>query len=433
MFRAVWFGRVISVFLGVAGFAAGLSESAAQTPSAESLRLQDVLAKVMQTNPKLQGQRYAIAGADARKDQAALRPALELGLDVENVLGTGRVRTFNNAEATLRLGTVLELGGKREKRVALADSERDLITIEKDAERLDILAEATRRFILVLAEQERLQLARQNLELTERTVNLVKQRVAQGRASLVEGHNAKLAFIQSEIAVQEQQSSLRNTWASLSASWGGKPERQGESVGDIFELPVLAAFSQLTDAVERNADIIRFATERRVNEAKLRLSEAGRTPDVSANLGIRRLQTTKDQAIVFSVAVPLGTSSRSAPFEREAQSRIESGRFEEATARNNLTATLYGLHGQVESARNVFAQLQEAALPEATQAERLTEEGYQTGRLSLLELTVARQSRLAVRQQAVTTAATYHQLFLEIERLTGQSMAVKAEAQNNAR
>ena len=147
MFRAVWFGRVISVFLGVAGFAAGLSEAAAQTPSAESLRLQDVLAKVMQTNPKLQGQRYAIAGADARKDQAALRPALELGLDVENVLGTGRVRTFNNAEATLRLGTVLELGGKREKRVALADSERDLITIEKDAERLDILAEATRRFI----------------------------------------------------------------------------------------------------------------------------------------------------------------------------------------------------------------------------------------------------------------------------------------------
>ena len=395
MFRAVWFGRVISVFLGVAGFAAGLSEAAAQTPSAESLRLQDVLAKVMQTNPKLQGQRYAIAGADARKDQAALRPALELGLDVENVLGTGRVRTFNNAEATLRLGTVLELGGKREKRVALADSERqtrqiidaerDLITIEKDAERLDILAEATRRFILVLAEQERLQLARQNLELTERTVNLVKQRVAQGRASLVEGHNAKLAFIQSEIAVQEQQSSLRNTWASLSASWGGKPERQGESVGDIFELPVLAAFSQLTDAVERNADIIRFATERRVNEAKLRLSEAGRTPDVSANLGIRRLQTTKDQAIVFSVAVPLGTSSRSAPFEREAQSRIESGRFEEATARNNLTATLYGLHGQVESARNVFAQLQEAALPEATQAERLTEEGYHPGRLSLLE------------------------------------------------
>jgi cobalt-zinc-cadmium efflux system outer membrane protein len=393
----------------------------------ESLRLQDVLARVIATNPKLQGQRYALAGADARRDQAALRPAVEVGLDVENVLGTGQLRAFKDSETTLRLGTVLELGGKRDKRIAAADRERELIALEKDAERLDILAEATRRFILALAEQERQTLATQNQDLARRTLDVVQQRVAQGRASPVDSSTAKLALAQAEITAQEQQARVRNTWALVAATWGGAPDAAGHAVGLLSDLPALAAFSSLTDAMEKNPDILRFATERRVNEAKLRLSEAGRTPDIAANLGLRHFEATKDQAVVFSVSVPLGTGGRSAAYEREAQSRIDLGRAEEATARANLTAALYGLYAQLESARTAHDKLQSTALPEAAQAEKLTEEGFRSGRLSLMELNVARRALLDVRQQAVATAATYHQLFLEIERLTGRSMTGNAQ------
>ncbi|MDX2142484.1 MAG: TolC family protein [Rhodospirillaceae bacterium] len=389
----------------------------------ENLRLQDILARVIATNPKLQGQRYALAGADARRDQAALRPVLELGIEVENVLGTGQLRAFKDTEATLRLGTVLELGGKRDRRIDTADRERELIALEKDAERLDILAEAARRFILALAEQERLALAVQDLDLSQRTVDDVKQRVTLGRASPVESSTAKLALAQSEIGVQEQRSQMRAAWASVSATWGGAPDASGQAQGALFDLPVLPPFSTLAQAIEKNPDVVRFATERRVNEAKLRLAEASRDPDVAASVGLRRFQATKDQAVVFAVSVPLGSGGRSAPYEREAQSRIAQGQADEAAARVNLAAALYGLHQQMEGSRGALDKLQSAALPEAVQAERLTEDGFLQGRLSLVELNLARRALLGVRQQAVATAATYHQFYLEIERLTGRSLS----------
>lgn len=418
---------VFSLIVSMSGVFAAQAD--AQSADSVTVRLQDALAKVLTANSKLQGQKYELAGADARRELAALRPAYEMSLDVENVLGTGQLRTFGDTEATLRLGTVLELGDKRDKRTSLADSERQLLAVEKDAERLDILAETTRRFILVLTEQERSKLALQNQQLAERTVELIKQRVAQGRASPVESNNAKLALAQAQISVQEQQATLRSAWAALSATWGAPPGASGVCIGSLFELPQPATFSVLEKAIDENPDITRFASERRVNESKLRLAEANHDPDVSAGIGVRRLQATKDQALVFSVSVPLGSAGRSGPSEREALSRIELGRYEEAAARANLIGTLYGLYEQLESARLSFGKLQDTVLPEAVQAERLTEEGFQSGRFSFLELTLARQTLLDIREQAVTKAATYHQLYLEIERLTGQSMTVSGGAQ----
>ncbi|MDX2224081.1 MAG: TolC family protein [Rhodospirillaceae bacterium] len=394
------------------------------------LRLEDALARAIAANPTLQGHSFVLAEADARRDQAALRPAYELGLEVENVFGTGQVRTFGDTEATLRLGTVLELGGKRDRRMASADRERELVAIAKEAERLDILAEAARRFILVLAEQERVKLAAQNRDLAARTVDVVRERVAQGRASPVESANAALALVQAELSMRDRETALREAWAALAASWGDPPEAaRGEAVGAFADLPPAAPFAELAAAVERNPDIARFASERRVNESKLRLAEANRTPDVTAGLGLRRLQATKDQALVFSVSVPLGSASRSAPYEREALSRLEQGRFEEAAARAELVATLYGLYQRLDTARHSYARIQDAALPEATRAEQLTDDGFRSGRFSLLELTVARQALLAVREQAVATAATYHQLYLDIERLTGRPLAGPDSAQ----
>ena len=387
-----------------------------------TFRLEDALARVIDAHPKLQGQRFALVGAAARADQAALRPALEVGLEVENVLGTGQLRTFGDTEATLRIGTVLELGDKRERRIAAAGRARDLLAIEQDAERLDILAEASRRFIRLLAEQERKALAADTRELAARTEAAIKERVGQARASPVDAANAALALAEAEISIAEQDAVVRGAYGVLAAMWGGSVTETAAATGAFETLAELPPFATLTAAVEQNPDILRFAGERRVNESKLRLAEAERTPDVTAAVGLRRLQATKDQALVFSVSVPLGAGQRSAPFEREAQSQLDRVASDEAAARAELMATLHGLYQQAAAARETHRRLQSAALPEALKAGRLTDDGFRLGRFSLLELTTARRALLAVRERAITAAATYHQLYLEIERLTGRAL-----------
>ena len=54
------------------------------------------------------------------------------------------------------------------------------------------------------------------------------------------------------------------------------------------------------------------------------------------------------------------------------------------------------------------------------------ERGYRSGRYSLLHLNDAQKVLLEARLESVITAAEFHTLRLEIERLTGQAMATGA-------
>jgi outer membrane protein, heavy metal efflux system len=53
----------------------------------------------------------------------------------------------------------------------VASSDRSMAAVEQQARELDVLAEVTRRFIDVVAAQERVSLARETSNLTERTAS----------------------------------------------------------------------------------------------------------------------------------------------------------------------------------------------------------------------------------------------------------------------
>jgi cobalt-zinc-cadmium efflux system outer membrane protein len=403
-------------------FSVGIWASPVYGQSGPELTLADAINRVSQSHPRLLAQPYAVSGAAARSAQAGLRPALELGLDVENVLGSGEIRSFRAAEATLRLSTVLERGDKRAARVASATTERDLLRLTHEAERLDILAETARRFIAVLAAQENLRLSRESLALAQQTQAFIKSRVAQGAASPLERSTAALAAVQAEIDAAEKETAVRMASAHLAAMWGEAPEPEMTAAGALLALPALGEFEQLRAALERNPAIARLATERRVYEARVRLAEASAVPDVSVGLGVRRLEATNDIGVVLSAAVPLGSSARAAPATQEAQSRLQQNAFEAAAAKAELTNVLYGAHLQAEGARNAFERLQGDGIPLAEEAASQADQGYRAARFSLLELAAARQSLLALRLQAVAQASAYHNAVLEIERLTGEPL-----------
>ena len=82
--------------------AAPCLQAAAQSP--EILTLDDAFARVAQTHPDLRlvdSQRGLLS---AEFDRAALRPAYVAGIAIENALGTGSARGFDEAEIGLTRG-----------------------------------------------------------------------------------------------------------------------------------------------------------------------------------------------------------------------------------------------------------------------------------------------------------------------------------------
>lgn len=96
---------------------------------------------------------------EARRLQAGLLPNPEVEIDIEEFGGSSTRTGFDAATTKLQLSQLTELGGKRGFRTRVADIEKDLAEWDYRAGRLNVLTDATKAFIDVLAAQEQLALA----------------------------------------------------------------------------------------------------------------------------------------------------------------------------------------------------------------------------------------------------------------------------------
>jgi outer membrane protein, heavy metal efflux system len=414
---------VSALLAGAAANAQGQTRESTQmqmvAPGAP-LTLRDAVARVMDANPRLQGQRFALAGADARRDQAKLRPAIEIGVEAEDIFGTDKVSTFNDSQITLQISTVLEMGGKRDNRISASERERDLLLTELDAEKLDVVAEVTRRFIKLVAVQRELSLAQRSQELAASTRKAVAQRVAAGVGAALEQRNAEISLARAEIELARAETSIFQASQSLGAMWGGEVSMTQASA-ELFTLPNLAPMAALDAQLMENPNLARFASERRVEEAKLRLADSQATPDVTVGAGVRRLQSARSNAFVLSFSVPLGSASRSAPYAAESRSRLQQVDYREQAARAELKATLSAFHQEAVQRSAQVGLLRERAVPQAESAVQLAQTGFGVGRYSLLELLSAQQQLIDLQRQAIDASVAYHNAVIEIERLTARS------------
>ena len=90
------------------------------------LTLDAALQRVIEIHPELRALRQSDAALAAEIEHAGQRPARRLELDLENGLGTGAASALDGSELTLALSSLIERGGKRQARIAVAEGQREL-------------------------------------------------------------------------------------------------------------------------------------------------------------------------------------------------------------------------------------------------------------------------------------------------------------------
>jgi cobalt-zinc-cadmium efflux system outer membrane protein len=403
--------------------------AAAAAPTAEptgALTLAQAIEAAIARNPELHASAYELKAADARITQARLRPNPEASLEIDGIAGRGLAAAADERQATLALSQVLELGDKRGRRVAVANSDRSVVAVEQQARELDVLAEVTRRFIDVVAAQERVSLARETSGLTERTAKAIAARVEAARTPQAELSRAQIAVTRAHADQRQAESVLRGTKRSLVAMWGETSPVFDSARADLLALEPLASFEMLQDRLGRNPDILRFASEGRLRDAELRLAQSQARPNLTVGVGLRRFQATGDVGLTagFSMALPMFDRNQGAI--AEAQVRRQQTQAQEQSAQIRLQAELFALYQQLLSSRDLLATLQNDVLPQARAALDQTQVGYDRGRFSYLELGVAQQELVSLRAAVIDTAADCHRLTAEIERLTAEPITKEA-------
>lgn len=420
--------------LGVCYLAVALLAAPAQAVgAAPALTLRQAVDAALAGNPDLAVFTFELRAQDARTRQAALLPPLEASLEAENVLGTGDTKGTDAAEFTFALSRVVELGGKRDARVAAAQAGLAALDIEREARQLDVLAEVTRRFITVAARQEQLRLARTGRELAEQTLTASERRVRAAKSPHVELDRAHIALDRARLTEQRTGVGLETARKQLAALWGesqaviaGRPF--GEVQANLFTMPATGEFEALRARLAANPDLLRFASEARLRDAELRLAATLRKPDLTLAGGLRSLEESNDHAFVASVSLPLFSGRRAESFVAEAQAnrrRVDIGR---RAAEVRATAALFELHHQLRQAVVEADTLRDDMLPRVEEALTETRYAYDRGRYSYLELVDAQREYLAVQAALIEAATDAHNLQAEIERLTSAPLTAPLPA-----
>lgn len=386
------------------------------------ITLDDAFARVAERHPDLRwvDLRGDVLAADLAR--ASLRPAITGGATLENAFGTGATRGVRAAELSLTLASVFERGGKLDARRTLAQSRVDALALERETRRLDLLADVARRYLAIVAVHAQQRIAGLDVAQRERAVAAAHERLRAGASpeSVVLGARAALAraLLDRDRGAQRLDAARRH----LAALWGERNPSFDVATIDPTVLPPVADATALVALLEQSPELVRFADERRIREARLQLARSEGVGDVQWQVGVRRLESGDDTALLAGVSIPLGSRQRAQPALREAEAELAALDVEREGKALALQSTLLDAHGRYRSAQFEVEHVRDEVLPLLAKAEAAAERAWRGGAASYLEWAQLQSARTAEMRQQLDVAVDAQRALIEIQRLTGQSM-----------
>ncbi len=406
--------RIIAAVMAAGVCASSLQAQTSSPGSAEPvLTLAEALARAGASSPFQDAASAGVRAAEAQRRVAALRPNPSIVAETENVAGTGIYRGLRSSETTVGLALPLERGGKRGARIALAEAQIGRAGLQADIVRADLRLRVTQTYVVAIAAQRRVAIARDQFGIATEVLRAAKIRVQAGRASPLEEQRADVARIAANSMMERAERSAvvasANLARLLGIPVGPLDDAWFQRVEAILRSPASGAAGTLTAAAAR-ADLA-TAT------AQVRLARSQRVPDLTLSASARRLEQTNDTAAVFGVSIPLTVfnGGRSAVAVADAQ-RDQS----DALRRVALLDAEQDIVGAQVDAANAATTARNAAGPAlaaAQESARIARIGYREGKFGQLDLLDAERTLLDTRTAAIDALATYHDAQARLERL----------------
>ncbi|HWS27476.1 MAG TPA: TolC family protein [Xanthomonadales bacterium] len=385
--------------------------------SASELTLEQAVAQALAQHPSLQAQAQSVRAAESHAQALALGPQWTVGGELENVLGTGAVSGIHGAETTLRLSRAIELRDKlaARERVGAAEVARQSQGIGRL--QVAIAAQAAQRHIAVVGHQQRLAILRTHLFLAEANQKLLTHWVEASRASDAELLQADVALIDARLRVEDAEHELDSARVALAALWG-ESDPEFDASGALDNLPAVAPLAELQAQLPASVEQLAFVADSAALDAQRELAASAAKGDVTVSVGVRRLETIDDQALLFGVSMPLGSAPRSALGVARVDAELAALTARQQAAQWDARQQLYGLYRELEHARHVVETHQRETLPAAEAAMAASQRGFELGRFGFLVLNQAQQSLIDLRLAVLEAQQRYHTLLVSIERLT---------------
>jgi cobalt-zinc-cadmium efflux system outer membrane protein len=400
--------------------------------SGHPITLSDALRRALAANPRLTAAEKDVRVAAGHRHQAGAFPNPQASFEVDNAFGSGELKGLEDAETTLQISQLIELGGKREARIAAGSAEVDAARWERAAVRLEIVSKTAVAFFDVLTAQRRIQIYNDQIAALDRLTPLLQKRVDAGASSPAEVARARVAVdlvrVDRERAVTASSIARRE----LAIVMGVNVPDFSRAVGDLNRVGAPPAFQTVLKAIDINPQLMRWSAVWAQRDAELLIARLKPIPDVQVFAGWRHFNqvwngTTfeaNDNAVRLGLSVPLPVWDQNIGGIEAARESLSKVQAERASNRLVLVLTLGRAYDTLVGAGREIDLLRTSTIPNARTAVDGMESGYREGRYTLLELLDVESSSTQASLRELDALLSFHISVAIIEGLTGAALKI---------
>jgi cobalt-zinc-cadmium efflux system outer membrane protein len=379
-----------------------------------SLTLETALRLTREHNPHVQAARLQADAAGALRDDAGRRPNPVLSVGVENigggVLGDAR-------ESQLVLSQPIELGGDRAARTGLAAARLDAARAGVASAAIDQEALTTELFLDAWVSQESLRRLAEAVTLAREAVASATERLNAGAAPAYERTRATSFMALREVEHARAATALEAALDRLLQQWSGAATFDSLALGEPpLEEPAALEILRMRGA--RHPDRLKAEAARREGEWRVRHARALRTPDLSVDAGVRRLEGPDATGFVVGIAVPLPLWNSARGMITAAAAEREAAGLEAGALERDLDRRLRVTRARLLTALQQLDRLQAGAAPAAEEAMEQIRSAYRVGRLGYLDIQEGQRSLLEIELMRIEAHAEVWRASTELGRLT---------------
>lgn len=414
-------GRLVRSWL----LATALALAAPIAVHAQPLTLTDALRRAVTADPARPALASRLSAAEAGARQAAVRPNPVIGVEIEDVAGSGAYSMVDRGQATFYYQQSQERGGKRDARTALARSDIAVVRLRDDIRALDLLHEVEVAWIDAVATEAEVRLAEERLALARRAQSEVARRVKVARDPLFAGARADAQVAEAMIALSQAQARAANAKQTLSAYWGG-----GVIEIDPASLEDLGAAESRTLSPSP-VDLALLEAQREVAVARVRVEESKAVQDPTWRAGLRYLNDGGAVAAMVGGSIQLGRYDTNRGAIDQARAARTAADLDLVSARTVLERRIGSLQASLAQKADEARRLEAEVIPANARTVALVRDGFNRGGFSYLDVLDAQKALIDARARRLTVLKAFQLDRAQLDRLIGAFASLLPASESN--
>jgi cobalt-zinc-cadmium efflux system outer membrane protein len=384
-----------------------------------SITLAEAVEIFLRQNLQLVAARYDIETADAEKLTARLRPNPQLTVGLSDLPVNFSGPLIKEQTYSYGISHTIELGGKRSKRIDVADANSDLARGQFQMVVWQLTNDVKRKFYTVVLNQSLLNLARENESTFAEIVKHTSELVNAGEISGLDLERVEVEKLKFDTDLANSERDYEVALRDLRFALGGDYRAMDVDVsGTIDYEPYQFSFTELRDkALAERPDLKAAQLSERAADASIRLQNAQRIPDLTVGGGIDQVPSgTSTYTMGVGVTLPVwdrnqGERAKALIAKKQAQNQTQ-------LITNQVLSDVDKAMVAFEMQRRRVDLYRSGVVTKVNDIQRLTEVALRAGESSTLELLDAIRTRRDTLAGFYQTLFDYQMSLLDVELAT---------------